>query len=152
MRISDWSSDVCSSDLTGSNMMETETLKIINGRIVTPYRVIHGGTLLIRNGLIAAISRPGGLGNAGHEGVRGNAGEDEPVSGVVGSGGAAYEGAVIDSGGNFVAPGFIDITVPGGGGHDFMDGTERAFLKIAENQARYGTTAMVPTTLYSGIG
>src|SRR3546814_11953371 len=30
-----------------------------------------------------------------------------------------------------------------------MDGTETAFLKIAETHARYGTTAMVPTTLTS---
>ena len=35
----------------------------------------------------------------------------------------------------------------GGGGHDFMDGTENAFLKIAEIHAQYGTTAMLPTTL-----
>jgi len=39
--------------------------------------------------------------------------------------------------------------VHGGGGYDFMDGTEEAFLKIAETHARYGTTAMCPTTLTS---
>jgi N-acetylglucosamine-6-phosphate deacetylase len=37
--------------------------------------------------------------------------------------------------------------VHGGGGHDFMDGNEDAFLEIARTHARYGTTAMVPTTL-----
>lgn len=46
-------------------------------------------------------------------------------------------------------PGFIDIHVHGGGGHDFMDGTVEAFLGVAETHARYGTTAMVPTTLTS---
>ena len=30
-----------------------------------------------------------------------------------------------------------------------MDGNEKAFLKIAETHARYGTTAMLPTTLTS---
>jgi N-acetylglucosamine-6-phosphate deacetylase len=54
---------------------------------------------------------------------------------------------VIDAGGRYVSPGFIDIHVHGGGGHDFMDGNERAFLEIARTHARYGTTAMLPTTL-----
>ena len=55
----------------------------------------------------------------------------------------------IDAKGNFIAPGFIDIHVHGGAGYDFMDGTEKAFLEIAALHARYGTTAMLPTTLSS---
>lgn len=55
----------------------------------------------------------------------------------------------IDAGGNYIAPGFIDIHVHGGGGYDFMDGSEEAFLKIAQLHARYGTTALFPTTLTS---
>jgi N-acetylglucosamine-6-phosphate deacetylase len=54
---------------------------------------------------------------------------------------------VIDAGGCYVSPGFIDIHVHGGGGHDFMDGNEAAFLGVAETHVRYGTTAMLPTTL-----
>jgi len=54
---------------------------------------------------------------------------------------------VIDARGRYVSPGFIDLHVHGGGGHDFMDGTEEAFLGIAQLHARYGTTAMMPTTL-----
>lgn len=53
----------------------------------------------------------------------------------------------IDARGCFVAPGFIDIHVHGGGGYDFMDGDETAFLKVAGTHVRYGTTAMLPTTL-----
>lgn len=53
----------------------------------------------------------------------------------------------LDVEGRYVAPGFIDIHVHGGGGHDFMDGTDTAFVKIAELHAQYGTTSLVPTTL-----
>jgi len=34
-----------------------------------------------------------------------------------------------------------------GGGSDFMDGTVKDFLTVAESHLRYGTTALVPTTL-----
>lgn len=98
-------------------------IKIINGNILTPYRNIKGGTLLITDKVIGEIS-----------------------SGDIDAPGAA----VIDAGGNYVSPGFIDLHVHGGGGYDFMDGHVDAFLKIAETHAKYGTTAMVPTTLTSG--
>lgn len=95
-------------------------VKIINGQIITPYRIIKNGTLLINGRKIEAIEE----------------GDIESLD---------YE--VIDAKGNYVSPGFIDIHIHGGGGHDFMDATEEAFLKIAEIHATYGTTAMAPTTL-----
>lgn len=54
---------------------------------------------------------------------------------------------ILDAEGNFISPGFIDIHVHGGGGSDFMDGTVRDFLTIAETHLQYGSTALVPTTL-----
>lgn len=95
-------------------------IKIINGRIITPYKILSSGTLLIKGDIIAEISE-----------------SDIQAPG-------AY---IVDAGGRYVSPGFIDIHVHGGGGHDFMDGSELAFIKIAETHAQYGTTAMVPTTL-----
>lgn len=53
--------------------------------------------------------------------------------------------------GCYVSPGFIDIHLHGGGGHDFMDGSVEAFLHVAQTHARYGTTSMYPTTLTSEI-
>lgn len=61
---------------------------------------------------------------------------------------AAIGGApdrVIDAEGNYVSAGFIDLHLHGGGGYDFMDGTEEAFRGVAEFHAKYGTTAMCPT-------
>jgi N-acetylglucosamine-6-phosphate deacetylase len=47
----------------------------------------------------------------------------------------------------YIAPGFIDIHVHGGGGHDFMDGTLEAFLGAAKLHASHGTATFLPTTL-----
>lgn len=59
-----------------------------------------------------------------------------------------YEGyTLIDVNQQYLSPGFIDIHIHGGGGYDFMDGTEEAFIQIAKTHARFGTTSLVPTTL-----
>lgn len=95
-------------------------IKIINGRIITPYRIINNGVLLINGEKIELVSEL----------------DVETTD---------YE--IIDAKGNYVSPGFIDIHIHGGGGHDFMDATEEAYLGIAAIHATYGTTAMSPTTL-----
>ena len=97
-------------------------INIINGNIISPKGIIEGGSILIEKGLIVCI----------HE---------QAV--------AIKDAEEIDASGLYVSPGFIDIHVHGGGGFDFMDGTEKAFLEIAAIHARYGTTAMLPTTLTS---
>lgn len=56
---------------------------------------------------------------------------------------------VIDSGGNYLFPGFIDIHTHGSGNYDFMDCTPEACLGIAKEHARHGATLMFPTTLAS---
>jgi N-acetylglucosamine-6-phosphate deacetylase len=95
-------------------------IKIFNAQIITPAGVLKDGTLVISNGKIAEVGNQNML----------------------------VEGALeIDAKGKYVAPGFIDMHVHGGGGHDFMDNTLEAFLNIAQTHAKYGTTALMPTTL-----
>lgn len=95
--------------------MNPDRLSIVNGKIITPYEVLDQRTLLITGSTITAVS-------------------DTRVD---------MPGAVeIDAKGKYVSPGFIDIHVHGGAGHDFTDGTETAFLKIAELHAGHGTTSM----------
>lgn len=95
-------------------------IKITNGKLITPFRIVENGTLLIENGKIVGT----------------------------GEGEMSFPGAEeIDAAGNYVSPGFIDMHTHGGGGYDFMDGTPEAFREAARTHVRFGTTALVPTTL-----
>lgn len=98
---------------------------IYNGRIITPSGIIEKGFVLIHDQTVFKIGE----------------GEIDITEDM----------QAINAGGMFVSPGFIDIHVHGGGGHDFMDGTVEAFLRIAETHVKYGTTAMYPTTLTSEV-
>jgi N-acetylglucosamine-6-phosphate deacetylase len=100
--------------------MSLQQIKIFNGKLITPHKIINGGCILITNDKIAFVSEKN----------------------------IEVENAIeINAEGKYVAPGFIDIHVHGGGGQDFMDADENTFLKIAETHAQYGTTSMLPTTL-----
>lgn len=52
----------------------------------------------------------------------------------------------IDLGGQYLAPGFVDLHVHGGAGADFMDGTAEAFRTVCRCHARHGTTSLTPTS------
>jgi N-acetylglucosamine-6-phosphate deacetylase len=53
---------------------------------------------------------------------------------------------LVDAGGGYIAPGFVDIHVHGGDGADFMDGTADAVRTACRAHARHGTTTIFPTT------
>lgn len=97
-------------------------LKIYNGQVITPGKIIKNGSVLLNDGRIEAVSE-------------GNIDAPDAIE--------------IDAKGKYISPGFIDIHVHGGGGHDFMDNTVEAFLGAVATHARYGTTALMPTTLSS---
>jgi len=58
---------------------------------------------------------------------------------------------VIDSKGNYVSPGFIDIHIHGSGGYDTMDATPAALRVISTTIAANGVTAYLPTTMTMNI-
>jgi N-acetylglucosamine-6-phosphate deacetylase len=102
-------------------------IKFVNANIVTPFRIIKNGYVIIEDGKIANIGE--------HKSSCGSCDGNDSCS---------YK--VIDVGGKYLAPGFIDIHTHGGGGYDFLDGTVEAYLGAAEKHVQHGTTAMVPTT------
>jgi N-acetylglucosamine-6-phosphate deacetylase len=95
-------------------------IKIFNGKVITPKSILENASVLVSDGKIIGIEK----GNP-----------------------TITDAQEIDAKGQYISPGFIDIHLHGGGGSDFMDGTPEAFLNIAETHAKYGTTAMFPTTL-----
>lgn len=93
----------------------------VNGDIVTEEGVVANGTMTVDDaGRIAEIE-----------------------IGIVRSGSSND----IDAKGCLIVPGFIDLHVHGGGGADFMTGTQEAVRKAAQTHARFGTVGLLATTL-----
>lgn len=92
--------------------------KISNGRILSPNGVLTGYSLYFENGKILGICK-----------------EEYPFD---------YE---INAENHYVAPGFIDVHVHGGGGYDFMDGGADAIVHAANFHLKTGTTSIMPTSL-----
>lgn len=91
-----------------------------NVSAILPDRVLENAAVAVRDGRIAMIAQT-----------------DEIDVG---------DGPSIDAGGAFLSPGFVDLHVHGGGGADFMDGTEAAVRIALATHLRHGTTTMFPTT------
>jgi N-acetylglucosamine-6-phosphate deacetylase len=100
--------------------MEPKAVNIFNAKVISPSGILDDGSILVEHGKIVEV-RKGRI--------------------------EAPQATPLDAGGNYVSPGFIDIHVHGGAGHDFMDGDADGFLEIASMHARHGTTGMLPTTL-----
>ena len=96
---------------------------IYNAKLITPERIIENGYVIYENRKITEVGS--------------NICSD------------SFEGTKTDAQGKYLAPGFVDIHCHGGGGSDFMDGTEEAYITAAKMHASHGTTTLVPTTLTS---
>lgn len=93
--------------------------QIYNGHILTPEGWINGGSVIFEYGRIVEVTKSSHI--------------VEKVENVV------------DAQGMHVVPGGIELHCHGGGGSDFMEGTEEAFRAATMAHMRHGTTAIYPT-------
>ena len=97
--------------------------KILNGNVLTPQGLKKNVAIFFRDGKIIDVTDKNfELPN------------DENIS-----------TEVIDAKGAYVIPGGIELHAHGGGGRDFMEGSEEAFRTAVNTHLRYGTTAIFPT-------
>lgn len=98
--------------------MDKAIIKITNGIIYTPDGVKSNATIIVKDGIIEEIS-------------------DAPID--------IDDALIIDAKGTRVVPGGIDLHIHGGGGCDFMEGTEEAFRTAMAAHIQHGTTSFLPT-------
>ena len=92
--------------------------QLINGKILTPQGWLKDGSVLISDGKILEVTNC-----------------DLAVVGAT----------LIDAKGMYIVPGGVEIHAHGGGGRDFMEGTEEAFRTAVATHMKYGTTSIFPT-------
>lgn len=92
--------------------------QLINACILTPQGWLKEGSVLIKDGKILEVT------NCNL---------------------AVTNAEMVDLKGMYILPGGIDLHAHGGGGHDFMEGTEEAFRTAVKAHMRHGTTAIFPT-------
>lgn len=95
---------------------------LMRGGLILTDRTVAAGQVLVRDGRIAEIA-------------------EQPVAGP-----PPTDAEVVDAGGGWIAPGYVDLHVHGGAGADFMDGSDAAFATVLAAHARHGTTSIVPTS------
>lgn len=98
--------------------------QIVNGRILTPKGWLEGGSVIIENNKIKAVSNI-----------------DLHI----------VDAEIIDAKGCYVVPGGIDLHTHGGGGRDFIEGSEDAFRAAVNAHMKHGTTTIYPTLSSSTI-
>lgn len=104
--------------------MAKAIIQITNGKILTPAGWVKGASVIVENNKISDI-----ISNEGK-----------------------VEGAkFIDAKGGNIVPGGIDLHIHGGGGRDYMEGTEDAFREAISAHMQHGTTAIYPTLSSSSV-
>lgn len=98
--------------------------QIINGKIHTPQGWLKNGSVIISDNKILEVSNC-----------------DLAVVGA----------NIVDARGMYIVPGGVEIHVHGGGGRDFMEGTEDAFRTAVDAHMHHGTTSIFPTLSSSSI-
>lgn len=98
--------------------------QLINAKILTPQGWVKDGSVIIRDNKILEVTNC-----------------DLAVIGA----------NLIDVKGMYVVPGAVEMHCHGGGGRDFMECTEDAFVQAAKTHQKYGSTSIFPTMSSSTI-
>ena len=98
--------------------------QIINAKILTPSGWLKDGSVLMRDDKILEVTNC-----------------DLAVIGA----------ELFDAKGMYVVPGGVEIHCHGGGGSDFMEGTEDAFRNAIKTHMKHGTTSIFPTLSSSSV-
>ena len=98
--------------------------QLINAKILTPQGWLKDGSVIIRDNKILEVTNC-----------------DLAVIGA----------NLIDVKGMYVVPGAVEMHCHGGGGRDFMECTEDAFVQAAKTHQKYGSTSIFPTMSSSTI-
>lgn len=98
--------------------------QIINAKILTPQGWLKDGSVLMRDNKILEVTNC-----------------DLAVIGA----------ELFDAKGMYVVPGGVEIHCHGGGGSDFMEGTESAFRNAVKTHMKHGTTSIFPTLSSSSV-
>lgn len=92
--------------------------QLINACILTPQGWLKDGSVIIKDGQILEVTNCN----------------------------LAIAGAtLVDVKGMYLLPGSVEIHAHGGGGHDFIEGTETAFRTAIKAHMKHGTTSIFPT-------
>ncbi len=103
---------------------------IVNGRIVLTDKIIDGCALLFDKNIIGIVSRE----TLDAAWADGQSWKGKPLE-------------ITDAGGNFVAPGFINLHIHGCGGADTMDAAEDSLAVMSRFLVQTGVTSFLPTTM-----
>jgi len=98
-------------------------LALIGGKIITPFRIVNNGTVIIHGDKIYEIGK---------------------VADVQ----IPNDCQVIDVSGRIITPGFVDLLVHGGGGYGFADEKEGNIKKVSRYFLEHGSTTVL-ASLYA---
>ena len=92
---------------------------LVGGTIVTPFRLVENGTIIIENGTIAELGKT----------------NDTPIPSDCEE--------VLDVSGKLITPGFADLLVHGGGGYGFADDNSESIGKVSRYFLEHGSTTVL---------